>query len=249
VKPYYEDGAVTIYHGDCREILPELPKVDLVLTDPPYPNMKGGTNVTFNFGVAKRYSKCATVGTPWGNDIEALSLCFPILGALVFCSWQSVEVVPPLIGGERCALVTWFKRNSQPSCNNAPHYQTEFIWAMKHGVGLNWRALKTIYDIPKPQAGCMAVERICEDNGSATHPTQKPIALIHALLAIGGETILDPFMGSGTTLRAAKDLGRKAIGIEIEERYCEIAARRMEQEVLPLNYVEESRVEELALAI
>ena len=68
------------------------------------------------------------------------------------------------------------------------------------------------------------------------HPTQKPIALMHWCLtwAMDAQTILDPFMGSGTTLRAAKDLGRKAIGIEIEEKYCEIAVRRLAQEVLPL---------------
>jgi site-specific DNA-methyltransferase (adenine-specific) len=65
----------------------------------------------------------------------------------------------------------------------------------------------------------------------------KPLAVVSKMVRLGsqeGETILDPFMGSGTTLRAAKDLGRKAIGIEIEERYCEIAARRFAQEVLAL---------------
>lgn len=69
------------------------------------------------------------------------------------------------------------------------------------------------------------------------HPTTKPLGLVSRFVSLfseAGETILDPFMGSGTTLRAAKDLGRKAIGIEIEERYCEIAARRLEQEVLAL---------------
>ena len=73
-------------------------------------------------------------------------------------------------------------------------------------------------------------------NDGAVHPTQKPLALMRWCLEFfpNAKTILDPFMGSGTTLRAAKDLGRKAIGIEIEERYCEIAAKRMVQEVLPL---------------
>lgn len=232
--PYYQDSAVTIYHGDCREILPRLPKVDLTLTDPPYPKLKGGVSVTFDRGVAKRHDACRTVAEPWGADLSALAGIQRVsaLGSLVFCSWQSVEDIPPLIGGNRRALVTWYKRNTQPSCNNAPYYQTEFVWAVSYGVGLNWRRLRTFYDIAKLQAGCMATERICDDNGKSLHPAQKPLALIHALLAIGGETILDPFMGSGTTLRAAKDLGRKAIGIEIEERYCEIAAKRMEQEVL-----------------
>jgi site-specific DNA-methyltransferase (adenine-specific) len=77
----------------------------------------------------------------------------------------------------------------------------------------------------------MAKERICID-GFAAHPAQKPISLIKNLLSVGGDLLLDPFMGSGTTLVAAKQLGRKAIGIEIEEKYCEIAAKRLGQEVL-----------------
>lgn len=87
----------------------------------------------------------------------------------------------------------------------------------------------------------MATERLQEVDGTSSHPTQKPIALIASLLAIGGETILDPFMGSGTTLRAAKDLGRKAIGIEIEEKYCEIAAKRGSQDVLEFPKDEKQR--------
>lgn len=73
-------------------------------------------------------------------------------------------------------------------------------------------------------------------DGRREHPTQKPLGLMRWCLttAGGSGTVLDPFMGSGTTLRAALDLGRRAIGIEIEERYCEIAARRLDQMVLPL---------------
>ena len=75
--------------------------------------------------------------------------------------------------------------------------------------------------------------------GSMTHPTEKPVdicVMVIRKFSDQGNIVLDPFMGSGTTLRAAKDLGRKAIGIEIEERYAEIAAKRLEQEILPLSF-------------
>jgi site-specific DNA-methyltransferase (adenine-specific) len=236
-KPYYDRDGITIYHADCRDILPLLEpgSVDLVLTDPPYPKLKGGVNVTFDRGVGQRRSDSVTLGEPWGNDLSALAECERIasLGAMCFASWQSLEMVPPLLGGQRCALVTWFKRNSQPSNNNAPHYQTEFVWCVRYAPGLNWRALRTFYDIPKLQAGCMATERIVDRDGRARHRAQKPVRLVSELLKVGGGTILDPFMGSGTTLRAAKDLGRRAIGIEIEEKYCDIAVRRLAQGVLP----------------
>lgn len=231
MKEYYNHGGITIYHGDCRDILPLLPKVDLVLTDPPYPGLKGGTKITFDSGVAGR-SDSLTVGTPWGNDISALKKASDLceLGMFVFCSFHFLEAVPSLIGFNKVALISWYKRNSMPSACNAPHFLTEYIWAFKKKAGLVWRNIKTHYDIPLLQAGCMASERICE-GGKPIHPTQKPITLILELLKVGGETILDPFMGSGTTLVAAKQLNRRAIGIELEEKYCEIAAKRLAQEV------------------
>ena len=237
MTPYYQDDYVTIYHGDCREVLYDMPKVDVdvVLTDPPYPKLKGGVKVTFTSGVGKRYVSNETVGTPWGDDLAALTIATSLAeyGSFVFCSFHSVCFLPGLISGKPVALVTWYQRNAMPSVYNAPHFQCEYIWATKKQPGLAWRNLKTHYDIPRLQTGCMAKERICV-NGEAAHPTQKPIALISALLGVGGQTLLDPYMGTGTTLRAAKDLQRKAIGIEIEEKYCEIAAKRMAQEVLPL---------------
>lgn len=233
MTPYYQDDAVTIYHGDCREILPGLEPVDVVLTDPPYPNLKGGLDVTFTSGVGRRDVTNKTIGTPWGNDISGIWLAWQLalFGLFSFCSFHSVANLPSVVGVEPIALVTWYQRNAMPSMNNVPQYQTEFIWAFKKAPGLIWRNLKTYYDVARLQSGCMAQERFC-DNGLAIHPTQKPLKLILALLAVGGDSILDPYCGTGTTLRAAKDLGRKAIGIEIEERYCEIAAKRMSQEVL-----------------
>jgi DNA modification methylase len=107
---------------------------------------------------------------------------------------------------------------------------TEYAWATQFAPGVEWRGLKTHYDIPKLQAGCMADERIVVD-GRAAHPTQKPLALMQELLLPGMDSILDPFTGSGTTGVACIRTGRPFIGIEIEERYCEIAVKRMEDEL------------------
>jgi len=115
------------------------------------------------------------------------------------------------------------------------------VWDKGHmGMGMPWRNQHELIAFGKKTAGEIRagnrgnVLRVAR-TGNKVHPTEKPIDLCSAVLsnaALG--TVLDPFMGSGTTLRAAKDLGRKAIGIEIEERYCEIAAERLSQEVLPL---------------
>lgn len=236
-EPYFKDEWSTIYHGDCRDIAPLLPHCDLLLTDPPYPNL---SNKPQDFdalgdGVAKRFRKSATIGTPWGNDISGVQLAAQRceFGALVFCSFHSVDLLATMFAGwRRVALITWFQRNSPPSIQNAPHFQTEFIWAFAMEPGLNWRALKTHYDILKLQAGCMAVERLVDDGGQALHPSQKPIAVMSALLAVQPKSVLDPYCGTGTTLVAAKLRGIKAVGIELEERYVKIAIERLRQGVL-----------------
>lgn len=237
LTPYYDADGLTIYHGDCRDVLPSIEKVDLILTDPPYQKLKGGTPLRPDFatGVCKRREGLSTIGTPWGNDLAVLQ-CFKdiALGAMVFCSFKSVCEVSELLGGQKVGLISWYARNSLVPINNVPHYQTEFIWAVKYQPGLEWRRIKTLYDIIRCVGGCMATERIQEQDGTPSHPTQKPVDLMLALLACGAQTVLDPFMGSGTTLVAAKLLGRRAIGIELEERYCEIAALRLAQGVLPL---------------
>jgi site-specific DNA-methyltransferase (adenine-specific) len=234
LTPYYDHAGITIYHGDCRDILPQLEPVEIIVTDPPYPDLKGGLSVTFTSGVGDLHFDTKTVGTPWGNNIEGVQLSFDrsIFGGFVFCSFHSVDHMADFCG-DKVALITWYQRNAMPSMNNSPHYQTEFIWAIKKQPGLVWKNIKTHYDIPRLQAGCMAKERICND-GIALHPAQKPLSLIRSLLSVGGTGVLDPYMGTGTTLVAAKQLGRKAIGIEIEEKYCEIAVKRLQQEVLPL---------------
>ena len=222
MSPYYQDDFVTIYHGDCREILPELPKVNLVLADPPY-----GIN-TKSDGTGKI--------APWADLCNAslwyelwISACRERLeaeGALwSFLNWRSL----PTFQKASCAIswpiesiLIWDKEWIGPGGVKGlrPSYEM---------VALFCRELFSIGDRSIPD--------ICRFQGlrikPTGHPAEKPLELLKWLIRISeGSRILDPFMGSGTTLRAAKDLNRKAIGIEIEEKFCEIAAKRMSQEVL-----------------
>lgn len=204
MTPYYQDDWVTIYHGDCREILPALPKVDLVLTDPPYGIgrlMKGGRNT----GHWNQLSE----GNPWDMETPDLSEILNKSEHLVIWGGNYFALPP-----SRCWLA-WVKLNAVPTQS-----YMELAW--------------TNIDAP---ARCF--EWASGGAYKREHPTQKPLELMTwCINHIDGYIkkfaepfILDPFMGSGTTLRAAKDLNRKAIGIEIEEKYCEIAAKRMQQEV------------------
>lgn len=216
MKPYYDDGkGIVIYHGDCREILPTLPKVDLVLTDPPYGiGMHNGQGRGGRSGFYARRENVRFYEGDWDHKrpepetITALLSCGPISiiwGGQYFC-----DVLP--INGK---WLVWDKENTMPSYSDC-----ELAWTNLCGV--------SVKKFTVSGNGLMAKET------DRFHPTQKPLDLMMWCLSFApkAETILDPFMGSGTTLRAAKDLGRKAIGIEIEERYCEIAARRLAQEVL-----------------
>jgi DNA modification methylase len=207
--PYYDDGhGIVIYHGDCREILPHLPKVDLVLTDPPYGMRWDGRlkrkSVNGQGGTFSRFEG----QTITGDDVAFL------LDPDHLIVWGFHHFPQHLSRG---SVLVWVKK--YPEAYGTFLSDADVAWMSKgHGV----------YISPVVNPASFQNER--------EHPTQKPTEIMKWCCSFypDAQTILDPFMGSGTTLRAAKDLGRKCIGIEIEEKYCEIAARRLGQEVLDL---------------
>jgi len=207
MKPYYQDDAVTIYHGDCREILPQLEPVDLVLTDPPY-------GIDVNGRHCNEYNRTRYIEGDDSSFDPSFLLTFQRV--ILWGGNNFADKLP--IGGWLC----WDKRVVMlaDKCFGSPF---ELAW-------VNQRSAFKLYRVQ--HGGFINADGA---NNKRFHPTQKPVKLMLKVLSdFAGEIILDPFMGSGTTLRAAKDLGRKAIGIEIEEKYCEIAAKRMAQEVLAL---------------
>ena len=196
MKPYYQDEWVTIYHGDCRDILPDLPKVDLVLTDPPYPNVN-----------AEEYKYS-----------PELIFILNSINCRQYVFWTAREEYPfPL---EFTAKHIWDKKNGG-NC------QYEMIYERN---GQRRYKVYRHYLINSTVAASFTGDVFNE------HPSQKPIKLIRELVLDGGggDIVVDPFMGSGTTLRAGKDLNRHCIGIEILEKYCEIAAIRCSQGVFNL---------------
>ncbi len=237
--PYYSDDHVTIYHGDCLELLPEMSDVGLVLTSPPY-NLNGDGNKTG--GKGKSWAALGDGYPSHADDMphaDYVEWQRAVLGGL----WDTLTDAgaifynhKPRVGGDRVRLplelvpdympvrqVVIWDRGSGFN-RNKTFYVPTHEWVLliaKPAFRTNTRSVDDVWRIPFETGG--------------EHPAPFPLSL--ATRAIGttdAELVLDPFMGSGTTLRAAKDLGRKAIGIELEERYCEIAAKRCAQEVLAL---------------
>ena len=209
-SPYYQDGAVTIYNADCRDILPAI-QADVVVTDPVWPNA---------------HPDLAGSDDPLGLWQSALPLFPPELSRLVV--WLGCQSDPRFLAGVPPRwpfLRMQYLRRAVPSYNGRCLVTGDVAYAFG--------------DWPTARAGA----RVMPGEKSATskrgkkhdHPAERNAE--HAQWIVGwwvapGETVLDPFAGVGTTLVAAKHAGRQAIGIEIEERYCEIAAKRMAQEVL-----------------
>ena len=211
MKPYYQDDRVTIYHGDCA-VCDAWLSADVVLTDPPY-----GIDYKSNHQSSLPRS-IAGDDTTAARD-HALAQWAP-RPALVFGTWKR-----PAPDGTRMTLV-WDTKGAlgmgDLSLPWKPAHQQIYV------IGSGFTGPRTTDVLSFAPVQSMA------SNGRA-HPHEKPVALLRHLLGkCPPGVVADPFMGSGSTLVAAKSLGRPAIGVEIDERYCEIAARRCSQETLEL---------------
>ncbi len=214
MTPYYIDGSVCIYHGDCREVLEWL-TADVLVTDPPYGTEASAANPGGGYG-RRQNANNGTMGFAIAGDTDTAcrDAALTLWGERPACVFGSPRLPdPPMAVADR---LVWDKK--RPGMNGGPwRYRHETIFVTAGFVRVNDAAVSIIEAWPDQSA----------------HIHAKPHTLMLRLVgAAPPGVIADPFMGSGSTLVAAKEMGRKAIGIEVDERYCEIAAKRLGQEVL-----------------
>jgi len=255
-KPYYQDDAVTIYHGDCREVAAEIDhKFDAVITDPPYGCTCNDWDNVLDFQSFWKVASakpngaiCIMAQQPFATDL-IVSNRKRFRYDLIWAKSRPVGFLnasrQPLRAHEHILIFYDKQPVFNPQMSKGEPYTKRHVTADRPGCYGDYQHAPV--KISNGDRYPKSVIEVSNFNGCQfgfskdrnQHPTQKPIELMTYLIATytnACETILDPFAGSGTTGRAAKDLGRKATLIEREERYCEIAAKRMEQEVLPLEY-------------
>lgn len=217
--PYYSDDLVTLYHGDCREILPRLDGITALVTDPPY-----GIKVQTNYG--SRGRGAATRSHDYGPSMigddgpfdPAHLLGYPRV--VLFGANHYADKLP----ASPCWLV-WDKLDGLTSRREVgfnDQADTELVWTNK-------RAPARLFS-----HRWMGMLKASERGVRRVHPTQKPVDLMRWVLlatTVDGDLIADPYAGSGSTLVAARALGRRVIGVEIDERYCEVIATRLSEQV------------------
>ena len=229
----------TLHEGDCMDILPTLAagSIDAVVTDPPYLTADSQVKLGGK-GVAHVHVQSSAIGMPWGYSLDWVDAVAPLQPKqwIVYCnSYMLSGLIAKLEQYAKFGTVfVWRKSNAPVPTRNVPRFDCEFIvWAKRYDTN-NVRArdfTSQVLDVPMPQAGCFAQERIVVNGGKAAHPTQKPLKVVTPFvrnLTEHGWTILDPFAGSGTTGVACIMEGRNFIGIELDPHYCRIARNRME---------------------
>jgi site-specific DNA-methyltransferase (adenine-specific) len=211
VKHYYQDEWATLYLGDCREVLPAV-DAQIVITDPPY-------NVGISYGGGTDDSRGATEYEDWCHEWFTIANATP---------GRCIAITPGIVN-----VAMWLRL--------FPHPTWILAWWKPAAMGrspvgfCNWEPI-ILYGKPRGDKRVDVIRAPIRPSGEyGGHPCPKPTGWATgqiAVLAGADDVVMDPFMGTGTTLLAAKESGRKSIGIEIEESYCEIAAKRLDQGVL-----------------
>ena len=224
--PYYQDEYVTLYHGDCLEILDSLPVAKAIITDPPYSEATHG-NAKSNKG--KGHGTKQIKFTSLADPVELFQKLAPLTESWIIANVDykhafQLDATPPE-GLKTLRVGVWLKTNPMPQ-----------ISADRPAPG--WEAIAYMHrsDVkPKWNGGGKHGNYILPTAQGTGHPTSKPVSMVSDWVrkfTNPGDLILDPFAGSGSTLKAARDEGRKAIGVELEEKYCEIIAKRLDQQVI-----------------
>lgn len=256
IQPYYDDGICTIYHGEALDVLRQLPddSCDVLLTDPPYssggmfrgdremaPDVKyrgwsqnpdgSSRTPTAEYGSFAGDSRDQRGWLAWVGawSFQAQRVVGDNGHAFVFSDWRQLPLATDAVqlgGWTWRGIVVWDKGVGRPMKGRFRNHLEYIVWATSGAVN---------QDSGNYPSTLIAVPTVSPSDRQ--HVTQKPTLLLRHLFSVmpGNHLrVLDPFMGSGSTLRASKDMGHKAIGIELDERYCEIAAKRLDQEVLAI---------------
>jgi len=254
MQPYYEQDGITIYHGDCREILPKLSQcAHLVLADPPYEqtSLEWDKTVSGWADIQKIRRVLLPEGSLW---------CFGSLGYFLRNKNEFVDY-------ELVQEIVWEKHNGSNMHNDRFRRVHELVVQFRpfhvpwgsiyknpvYTMDATRRTVQRRKDLPKHHLGSRgateyisqdggprlqrSVQRVRSCHGYALHPTQKPVGILIPIIEYScpfNGVVVDPFMGSGSTLEAARLLGRRAIGIELSEQNCEIAVKRLQQSVMVL---------------
>ncbi len=237
--PYFSDDVVTIYHGDVLDVLPSIDGIGAVVTDPPY-SSGGAFRGDRTASTLTKYVNSDTAAyrpefagdtrdqrafaawcTLWMNGCRQASVSGAVLAS--FIDWRQLPTLTDAVQGGGWiwrGLATWWKPGIRMQRSRFSSSAEYIVYATNGEVIDHDGAPQNVFK--------------CAPAPEKQHIAEKPLQVMHWILGAvpPRTTVLDPFMGSGTTLRAAKDLGFKSIGIDVDERYCEMAAARLSQSVL-----------------
>lgn len=231
MTPYYgPHKGITIYHGDCRDVIGStyhddggsFAQVDVTITDPPY-------DARTHIGARSHGDTASKIDFPPLDIAEALPLLLSVTNRWIvaFCTMEMIAEY------QRVSAAAWIRAGFWRRPDGAPQFTGDRPATPGDAIAIMHRAGKKRWN----GGGQHAYWECGVERCDRVHPAQKPVALMRHLIANFSETgdmVFDPYMGSGTTIVAAKALGRRAIGVEIQEKFCEIAAKRLSQEALPL---------------